>query len=103
MLVHPCRVSHLLEHPVSPNQQGHAGGETATLGERPQWLEPLIPPSRPPSQPENVVYAGPSSASPKRVTLRSLRAKYANKEPISMVTAYDYPSAVHVSERRGGG
>ncbi|GAX85519.1 hypothetical protein CEUSTIGMA_g12935.t1 [Chlamydomonas eustigma] len=50
------------------------------------------------SQPENVVYAGPSQASPKRVTLRTLRTKYANQEPISMVTAYDYPSAVHVDE-----
>ena len=52
-------------------------------------------------QPENVVYAGPSTVSPKKVTLRSLRAKYAAKEPICMVTAYDYPSAVHVDQVGG--
>ena len=40
--------------------------------------------------------SGPSSPSPKRVTLRTLREKYMRGEPISMVTAYDYPSAVHV-------
>ena len=40
--------------------------------------------------------SGPSSPSPKRVTLRTLRDKYMRGEPISMVTAYDYPSAVHV-------
>ena len=48
-------------------------------------------------QPENTVYGGPSAPSPKRVTLRTLRNKYKKQEPISMVTAYDYPSAVHVS------
>ena len=48
------------------------------------------------NQPENAVYGGPSSPSPKRVTLRTLRGMYDRKEPISMVTAYDYPSAVHV-------
>ena len=46
--------------------------------------------------PEDAVYAGPSAPSPKRVTLRTLRSKYAAGQPISMVTAYDYPSAVHV-------
>ena len=45
--------------------------------------------------------SGPSAPSPKRVTLRTLRDKYRRGEPISMVTAYDYPSAVHVSA--GGG
>jgi hypothetical protein len=57
-------------------------------------------------QPEHVVYSGPKSPSPKRVTLKTLRTKYAKGEPISMLTAYDYPSAVHVSHaaswRRGG-
>ena len=33
----------------------------------------------------------------KRITLKTLRSMYAKREPISMVTAYDYPSAVHVS------
>lgn len=47
--------------------------------------------------PEDTVYSGPTTQSTKRVTLRSLRKKYAAKEPITMVTAYDYPSAVHVS------
>jgi ketopantoate hydroxymethyltransferase len=42
------------------------------------------------------VYTGPVSPSPKRVTLRTLRQKYESGEGISMVTAYDYPSAVHV-------
>jgi len=42
------------------------------------------------------VYSGPQAPSPKRVTLRTLKSKYAKKQPISMVTAYDYPSAVHV-------
>lgn len=49
------------------------------------------------NQPENAVYGGPQAPSPKRVTLRTLREKYQRGEPISMVTAYDYPSAVHVS------
>lgn len=41
--------------------------------------------------------SGPAAPSAKRVTLRTLREKYKRGEPISMVTAYDYPSAVHVS------
>lgn len=51
-------------------------------------------------QPENTVYSGPSAPSPKRVTLRTLQTKYRKGEPISMVTAYDYPSAVHVRTAR---
>ena len=47
-------------------------------------------------QPEDTVYSGPQAPSPKRVTLRSIRSKYSKGEPITMVTAYDYPSAVHV-------
>ena len=47
-------------------------------------------------QPEETVYSGPKSAPPRRVTLKTLRQMYAKNEPISMVTAYDYPSAVHV-------
>jgi 3-methyl-2-oxobutanoate hydroxymethyltransferase len=50
-------------------------------------------------QPESVVYSGPSSPTPRRVTLRTLRNKYQQGTPISMSTAYDYPSAVHVSVR----
>ena len=46
--------------------------------------------------PENTVYSGPTASAGKRVTLRTLRQKYEKKEPLSMVTAYDYPSAVHV-------
>lgn len=49
-------------------------------------------------KPENTVYSGPSASLPRRVTLRTLRDKYQRGEPISMVTAYDYPSAVHVDE-----
>ncbi len=48
-------------------------------------------------QPEDTVYGGPTAPLPKRVTLRTLQNKYRKNQPISMVTAYDYPSAVHVS------
>lgn len=41
------------------------------------------------------MYPGPQSPR-KAVTLRTLRAKYEKGQPITMVTAYDYPSAVHV-------
>uniref|UniRef100_A0A0D3EL97 3-methyl-2-oxobutanoate hydroxymethyltransferase n=2 Tax=Oryza TaxID=4527 RepID=A0A0D3EL97_9ORYZ len=37
-----------------------------------------------------------SSAAARRVTLATLRGKHRRGEPISMVTAYDYPSGVHV-------
>lgn len=47
-------------------------------------------------QPENVVYAGPTAPNPSRVTLRTLRKKYDQGQPLAMLTAYDYPSAVHV-------
>jgi hypothetical protein len=47
------------------------------------------------AHPEVAVYAGPQPPQ-KAVTLRTLRAKYEKNIPISMVTAYDYPSAVHV-------
>ena len=47
--------------------------------------------------PENTVYGGPQTPSAQRVTLNKLLAKYRKGEPISVVTAYDYPSAVHVS------
>ncbi|KAF1002473.1 hypothetical protein AG4045_027705 [Apium graveolens] len=47
--------------------------------------------------PENTVYGGPKSQSPnQRVTLTQLRQKHRKGEPITMVTAYDYPSAVHL-------
>lgn len=48
--------------------------------------------------PENTVYGGPKPQSPAdaRVTLTSLRKKHVRGEPITMVTAYDYPSAVHI-------
>ncbi|BBN13320.1 3-methyl-2-oxobutanoate hydroxymethyltransferase [Marchantia polymorpha subsp. ruderalis] len=49
--------------------------------------------------PETTIYGGPVSQSAvKRFTLRQLMQKYAKKEPITMVTAYDYPSAVHVDQ-----
>ncbi|KAJ7951197.1 3-methyl-2-oxobutanoate hydroxymethyltransferase [Quillaja saponaria] len=47
--------------------------------------------------PENTVYSGPQSQSPnQRVTLTQLRQKHKKGEPITVVTAYDYPSAVHI-------
>ncbi|CAK9201814.1 unnamed protein product [Sphagnum troendelagicum] len=49
--------------------------------------------------PESTVYGGPQSRSPwKRITLRHLGLKYEKKQAITVVTAYDYPSAVHVDE-----
>ena len=45
--------------------------------------------------PEATVYGGPAPRSA-RVTVRTLAAKYAKGDIITMVTAYDYPSAVHV-------
>jgi 3-methyl-2-oxobutanoate hydroxymethyltransferase len=50
--------------------------------------------------PAGNVYPGPSPPSPQKVTLRTLRAKYGRGDPITMVTAYDYPSAVHVRAQR---
>jgi len=47
-------------------------------------------------QPEHTVYTGPQAGPARRVTLRTVRAKHARGEPLTMVTAYDYPSAVHV-------
>lgn len=53
------------------------------------------------AHPEVTVYPGPQSPR-KAVTLRTLRAKYEKGQPITMVTAYDYPSAVHVSSSSSG-
>ncbi|KNA19503.1 hypothetical protein SOVF_060440 [Spinacia oleracea] len=47
--------------------------------------------------PENTVYGGPKSQNPEqRVTLAHLKQKHKKGIPITMVTAYDYPSAVHL-------
>ena len=49
--------------------------------------------------PESTVYGGPRPqevAGAKRVTVTTLRGKHRRGEPITVVTAYDYPSAVHV-------
>ncbi|KAJ0962924.1 hypothetical protein J5N97_028046 [Dioscorea zingiberensis] len=47
--------------------------------------------------PESTVYGGPKPQnSNQRVTLNSLRKKHQTGVPITMVTAYDYPSAVQV-------
>ncbi|KZV25458.1 hypothetical protein F511_17236 [Dorcoceras hygrometricum] len=49
--------------------------------------------------PENSVYGGPKPQNPnQRVTLTQLRQKYKKGEPITMVTAYDYPSGVHLDQ-----
>jgi 3-methyl-2-oxobutanoate hydroxymethyltransferase len=45
--------------------------------------------------PVATVYSGPA-ARVSRVTVRTLAAKYARGEQLTCVTAYDYPSAVHV-------
>ena len=44
------------------------------------------------------MYGGPGPPSPDRFTLRRLMQKYAKGERISVVTAYDYPSAVAVDQ-----
>jgi 3-methyl-2-oxobutanoate hydroxymethyltransferase len=47
--------------------------------------------------PENTVYGGPKSQSPDhRITMTQIKQKHKKGEPITMVTAYDYPSAVHL-------
>ncbi|KAF3441245.1 hypothetical protein FNV43_RR15158 [Rhamnella rubrinervis] len=47
--------------------------------------------------PENTVYGGPNVQNPnQRVTLTHIRQKHKKLEPITVVTAYDYPSAVHL-------
>ncbi|KAK7349479.1 hypothetical protein VNO77_06877 [Canavalia gladiata] len=49
---------------------------------------------------ENKVYSGPMSPDParKKVTLTQLSQMYRKSKPITMTTAYDYPSAMHVDE-----
>ncbi|KAG6748156.1 hypothetical protein POPTR_014G090500v4 [Populus trichocarpa] len=47
--------------------------------------------------PENTVYGGPKPQNPhQRVTLTHLKQKHKKGDPITVVTAYDYPSAVHL-------
>lgn len=49
--------------------------------------------------PENTVYGGPKPQNhSQRVTLNHLKQKHQKGTPITMVTAYDYPSAVHLDE-----
>ncbi|RWR80313.1 ketopantoate hydroxymethyltransferase family protein [Cinnamomum micranthum f. kanehirae] len=49
--------------------------------------------------PENTVYGGPKPQNhSQRVTLNHLKQKHKKGTPITMVTAYDYPSAVHLGE-----
>ncbi|KAL6495533.1 3-methyl-2-oxobutanoate hydroxymethyltransferase 1, mitochondrial [Orobanche gracilis] len=51
--------------------------------------------------PESTVYGGPKPQNhSQRVTLTHLRQKHKKGEPITMVTAYDYPSAVHLDTAR---
>lgn len=47
--------------------------------------------------PENSVYGGPKPQNPnQRVTLTHLRQKYKRRDPITVLSAYDYPSAVQL-------
>lgn len=48
------------------------------------------------TKPDATVYTGPTAGRTDKVNLRVLRGKYSRGEKLSMVTAYDYPSAVHV-------
>jgi hypothetical protein len=84
------------------------GSETARIAFASHRGAALGAPSSPSSQqqrrramshrPEDSVYGGPRPAEP-RMTLKRLRAKYDNGERISVVTAYDYPSAVTSTAR----
>eukprot|EP00198_Chlamydomonas_reinhardtii_P001511 XP_001690847.1 ketopantoate hydroxymethyltransferase [Chlamydomonas reinhardtii] len=75
----------------APAPAAAAGAATATAAAvRQQAVRQLS------VQPEATVYAGPSPRNPARVTLRTIRKKYEQGEQLTMVTAYDYPSAVHV-------
>lgn len=49
------------------------------------------------SKPKPTITAAPAPPH-KNITLHSLAAKTNRGEPITMVTAYDYPSAVHVDK-----
>ncbi|GJN32176.1 hypothetical protein PR202_gb20660 [Eleusine coracana subsp. coracana] len=70
------------------------------------WLQPLFRQQASwrllSNAPETTVYGGGSAAANgqdqarRRVTLTTLRGKYRRGEPMTMVTAYDYSSAVHV-------
>ena len=53
------------------------------------------------NKPDATVYSGPSADRAKRVSLRMLRQKYRVGEKLTMVTAYDYPSAAHVRAHIG--
>ncbi|KAL9265287.1 3-methyl-2-oxobutanoate hydroxymethyltransferase 2, mitochondrial-like protein [Drosera capensis] len=59
-------------------------------------LFPLL--SKPYSNiPLDTVYGGPKPQNPsQRITLSHLRQKHKRGEPITVVTGYDYPSAVHI-------
>lgn len=52
------------------------------------------------NKPEERIYSGPQAScgadSPKNTTLRSIMKKYHSGIPLTMVTAYDYPSAKHL-------
>ncbi|KAF3784179.1 3-methyl-2-oxobutanoate hydroxymethyltransferase 2 [Nymphaea thermarum] len=49
--------------------------------------------------PKESVYGGPKPQSPwERITLKHLNLMYLKGKRITMVTAYDYPSAVHLDE-----
>ena len=48
------------------------------------------------TKPEATVYSGPTANAATRVNLRVLRRKYDSGQKLTMVTAYDYPSAAHV-------
>ena len=71
-------------------------GAAAAIGTRMEQKQPAShAPAEPQPQPEpSVDPASPPPPKPRpKVTLHSLRLKHARAQPISMVTAYDYPSA----------
>ena len=112
MVTRPAAARRLASY-VFPAAAGWAAGPTtARLG-----IPPLPPVDRVPTfptqlcfalsggsqqrrwsnKPVDAVYGGPKPAA-ERMTLRKLAGKHRRGERISVVTAYDYPSAVHVSD-----
>jgi 3-methyl-2-oxobutanoate hydroxymethyltransferase len=81
---------------VSRDPSGRSSGRAE--GRRPPGADVDAPSRRAFSnRPSDAVYGGPKP-SPDRFTLRRLMQKYREGERISVVTAYDYPSAVAVDQ-----
>ncbi|CAI5962388.1 unnamed protein product [Closterium sp. NIES-65] len=89
--------SRTLLHPSSLHRSLTNHSDTTFYGRAPSLCRPFS------NLPDSTVYGGPKpEAGRQRVTLQQVGSKYRRGEPIVMVTAYDYPSAVHVDMVSGG-